>query len=214
MKKIVMGSMIVYVALIGILAFVWSRKPHMTNEKYKEISVYYMPEENCYSYKDILDYIVKDDDVEEVSDLETHSELIVKARLKDRKFVGNGVINVCDVQSVYKGEYVEKTILIYDFVPFWSIVTDYFEGAIPLHEGEDYVMFLNTAPNPNYEDTYIFTSIKYGHFRLKDTVAYYTYNLDDPISVQALSYYDYTGIDDRKLETFKELQKKIYSKYK
>ena len=81
--------------------------------------------------------------------------------------------------------------------------------------GEQYIMFLKPAPNPNQKDTYIFTTTSYGHFRLKEDVKSMTaYDNGQPMTVQQLSHYDHVGLNDKKLNTFQKLQKQVYQKYK
>lgn len=214
MKKILLGFIVIYIIIIGILTFIWSEKDVMTNEKYNELKVYYMSEKDCTSYTHLQDYIVQDEAVTDISDLKENSELVIKAKMTERKFVGEGVINICDVIQLYKGEYKENKIMIYDFTYSWGSTTGYFEGAVPLHEGDTYIMFLNSAPNPNVKDTYIFSSFSYGHFRIKeDALSNSKYDLNDPMSVQQVSRYDHVCFDNRKTETFQMLQKQIFHEY-
>lgn len=212
MKKILLGCISAYLLIIGILWFLWSEKKHMTNEIYERYDVSYLNDLFHVADADLMDSIVSDDDISDILDLEKKSDLILKANVKDRQFVGNGVINVCEVKALYQGDYKEKTILIYDYIEFWG---DYYEGAVPLQIGEEYNMFLKPALNPNQKDTYIFTTISYGHFRLKEDVKSMTaYDNGQPMTVQQLSHYDHVGLNDKKLNTFQKLQKQVYQKYK
>lgn len=213
MRKLCVGCLIGYILVIGILAFVWSGKEHLTNDTYNRIEVSMEKEKDYLGYTELFDYILKDEDVFELTDLEKNSDVIVKAKMKDRKFVGEGVINECEIMQVYKGFDQKHTIFVYDDVP-WDEIAHYFEGAVPLHEGDEYIMFLKPAPNANVKDSYIFTSVSYGHFRLKDDVKFLTYDMDHKIIVQEASRYDHIAFDDRNLETFKKLQGEVYKKYK
>lgn len=212
MKKILLGCISAYLLIIGILWFLWSEKKHMTNEIYERYDVSYLNDLFHVADADLMDSIVSDDDISDILDLEKKSDLILKANVKDRQFVGNGVINVCEIKALYQGDYKEKTILIFDYIGFWG---DYYEGAVPLQIGEEYNMFLKPALNPNQKDTYIFTTISYGHFRLKEDVKSMTaYDNGQPMTVQQLSHYDHVGLNDKKLNTFQKLQKQVYQKYK
>lgn len=215
MKKIVIGGLLIYCSIIAVLGWIWSSKEHMTNETYEQSDVYYMPETEYMSYTILFNHMMRDDDISSLTTLEKNAQLIVKATLKDRIFIGNGVINVCDISSIYQGDYTEQTILIYDFVPFWDVGVDYFEGAVPLQVDEEYLMFLNPAPNPSRKDTYIFASIAYGHFRLRENIRYdVAYDLENVKKVQELSTYDLVCFDDRKLPVFMKLHDQVYRKYK
>lgn len=213
MRKVCIGCFAAYIIIIGILAFIWSGKEHLTNDTYQRMEVSMMKEDDYLSYTELFDYIMKDADVSELSDLEKNSDVIVKAKMKDRKFVGEGVINECEIVQIYKGFDQEQLISVYDDVP-WNESANYFEGAVPLHESDEYIMFLKPARNANVEDSYIFTSVRYGHFRLKEDVKFLTYDMDHKINVQEASRYDYIAFDDRNLETFKKLQNEVYTKYK
>lgn len=213
MKKLCIGCFVTYIMIIGILAFIWSGKEHLTNDTYQRMKVSMLKEDDCLSYTKLFDYIIKDEDVSELIDLEKNSDVIVKAKMKDRKFVGEGVINECEIMQVYKGFDERHTISVYDDVP-WNESANYFEGAVPLHEGDEYIMFLKPAHNANVEDAYIFTSVSYGHFRLKEDVKFLTYDMDHKINVQEASRYDYIAFDDRDLEIFKKLINEVYTKYK
>ena len=213
MRKLCVGCLIGYILVIGILTFVWSGKEHLTNDTYDRIEVSMEKEKDYLGYTELFDYIMKDEDVFELTDLEKNSDVIVKAKLKDRKFVGEGVINECEIMQVYKGFDQKHTIFVYDDVP-WNESAHYFEGAVPLHEGDEYIMFLKPAPNANVEDSYIFTSVSYGHFRLKEDVKFLTYDMDNKINVQEASRYDHIAFDDRNFETFKKFQGEVYAKYK
>ena len=113
----------------------------------------------------------------------------------------------------YKGYDVNQTISVYDDV-IWDENAYYFEGAVPLHENEEYIMFLKPALNANTEDSYIFTSVSFGHFRLRENVKYTAYDMDHKMSVQEACGYDYIAYDVHNLEKFKMLQNEAYTKYK
>ncbi|RGC47746.1 hypothetical protein [Absiella sp. AM29-15] len=213
MRKLCIGCFAVYIIIVGVLAFVWSGKEHLTNDKYNRLELSMFSEKDCLSYKELFDYIMKDDDVSDLTDIEKHSEVIVKAKMIDRKIAGKGVINECEITQVYKGYDVNQTISVYDDV-LWNENANYFEGAVPLHENEEYIMFLKPALNANTGDSYIFTSVSFGHFRLRENVKYTAYDMDHKMSVQEACGYDYIAYDAHNLEKFKMLQNEAYTKYK
>jgi len=116
--------------------------------------------------------------VNDIKDLINESEYVLKIKVNSEiEFYGIGIINNVKILEVLKGKNdknigIGKNIKIYDLVSYWQgNYINYYGGMTPLNSENEYIVFLNKTTRANQKNTYIFSSIKYGHFNISTTDA-------------------------------------------
>lgn len=169
--------------------------------KYEEFSstFYYFTLPTKYINKHLkkINHIFIDDSkINNINNLIDESDYVLRIRMNDNpKIVGNGIINNVKVSEVIKGEKIKlgDTIKIYDLIN--NLIGDYVEyfgGITPLNKENNYIVFLKKAPSPNIKDSYIFASIKYGHFNISNLESNVLTNYEQgSLYVKDILKYDY-----------------------
>ena len=109
-------------------------------------------------------------------------------------FRGNGIINNCIIKKVIKGKDLKEKdkIRIYDLVAFWKTFgTSYLGGSTPLEIGNVYVVFLKKTTRANLSDSYVFTSVKYGHTIISKESKFLKNYLQNSMNIKEIRQYDY-----------------------
>ena len=150
--------------------------------------------------------------------IKTEAILIIKVQ-DSPDFLGDGIINNCKIEQVIRGENLNEgdTIKIYDFIAWWKMSdTAYLGGSTPLRQNEKYIVFLNRAPNPNKKDTYIFSSIPYGHILLNKPIKTLINDETSPLTIKNAMNYQFvfpTDIDKNFVDLYKENCIKLIESY-
>lgn len=124
-----------------------------------------------------------DEQIETLSDLEKNAENVALVTMKDYEVSGEGLLAKFVVEEVIKSKIIKKqdTIQIYDMV--YSIdkqeemiedvervrvKVNYVSGNLPLKKDEKYLVFFEKAINPADKNTYMYSSLRYGNFRIDE----------------------------------------------
>jgi hypothetical protein len=180
-------------------------------------SMYVIIDDYYDMYPNLTKIIVDDDQILNVNDLIQKSDYVLKVETMDKiDFAGGSLINNCQVQKVIKGENLKQgdTIKVYDhMMGLNNDSINYFAGAIPLKEKTEYIVFLKKAPNPNRKGTYIFSSVKYGSFRITDDLKIVTNYENYSLPVNEVINYDYITLENSDDEIYNNISKQIYQQY-
>jgi len=162
-----------------------------------------------------LDDFFIDEQVETLEDLKNLSDyILIVSNEKKPLFLGNSIINTCNVIKVIKGNNIKESdeIKIYDLVFNWdSLSTIYIGGNTPLLIGDEYVVFLKKTENGSIKNAYVFSSVNYGRVsilkerKVLDNYEYGSLNLDE------IMQYDYVfskGTEKEK-QKYKKMVKEI-----
>lgn len=195
-----------FLCLLLILMFafvVFSNRDKFEHVNYSEYvleSKYFTDDSYSLSFKELKNILINDEEVSSSSDLINESKyaLVVKV-CENPTMIGDGIINNGVIISVIKGDKfkVGDPIKIYDLLYHWGIsATNYLGGATPVRVGDTYVVFITDEIRPTVENTYVFSSIKYGHFNVsRDIETYSNYDLYLPdlklLTVSEAMNYDY-----------------------
>lgn len=176
-KKLQIITLIILLVYGGLVVYGKSKIKHLEYDEYVATKSYLTTEgENeTLEFAPYLKDIILDSKVNGYDDLFNNSPTVLKITVDSVNFAGEGMINNCTIKDVIKGDSLKEgdKISIYDYIYFISYVCPTYElGARPLKVGDTYVVFVDNAPNPNVDGSYIFTSFKYGSFRLKEQPNY------------------------------------------
>lgn len=232
MRRKVLLILIIF-TLISMLIVIYAKANfrHVDNYFFYENSLYsFLASENDLiddyegmtyeSMYDLKDFFI-DDKVTSLENLENSSDYILIINTnQDSIFKGNGIINNCDIKKVIKGVDVleNQTIKIYDLVAFWrNHGALYLGGSTPLQKGKDYVVFLKKANNANLSNSYVFSSVKYGHVSVSEKGNILENYEQNSLKLKDISKYDFVFSSNSSLENISEyklLYSKIWDKYK
>ncbi|MFQ6792693.1 hypothetical protein [Thomasclavelia sp.] len=170
-KKLRIYCLVIVLITIGLAVY---GKIKVTNYDFEDYiaNTRYDTTQNANEMLDYAPYlkkIINDDKINDYTDLLDHTKYCLDVKVEKSKFSGEGIINYCVVERVIKGEKIEigDKIGIYDLVFLLARSgTVYGEGARPLKTGEKYRVFIDNAINPLIDGAYLFSSFKYGSFRL------------------------------------------------
>ena len=163
-------SMFLIVGIVGK-----TKLKHINYDDYISTASYYTSSiSSVYSHFSKLEQVIIDDSkIKNIEDLFLKSEYVLKVRINTKPTIyGNGILNKVEVLDILKGENDKNItkgniIKVYDLV---SIITDYsiryYGGMTPLDEKNEYIIFIKKAPHPSIKNTYLFSSITYGHFNI------------------------------------------------
>lgn len=117
----------------------------------------------------LFDYFI-DDKISTIDDLINLSDYILIVNVdKQPIYKGSSVINNCTILKVIKGSnFKENTkIRIYDLVFHWDYLRTYYLGGnTPLKINDNYIVFLKKPKLASENETYVFTSVKYGRISI------------------------------------------------
>lgn len=176
-----------------------------------------MTYESMYNLEDFF----IDENLTSLEDLENKSDYILIVNSNQEPiFKGNGIINNCNIKKVIKGEKFKENqkIKIYDLVAFWDETgTFYLGGSTPLKKEKDYVVFLKDTINANESDSYVFSSVKYGHVLISEKGKILENYKQNSLSLADISNYDFVfseGSSKENVSEFNKLYFEIWNKYK
>lgn len=201
-KKLKISCLVILLAFGGLAIYGNVKIKHLDFQTYSNDTnvLYYIEstEEQLINYPYLSDIII-DDKINSYDDLLHYSANVLQVTVKEVDFAGNGLINKCFVTKVIKSDTIKSqdTIDIYSYISYISSLgVTYTDGSLPLKVGETYVVFIDKAPNPNIKDSYIFSSFKYGFFRLGEKPRYLVdFKQDDNnFSLKDAMNYDYITI--------------------
>lgn len=203
-------------------------------EKYFNSTIYQLETVGSASYLDYFPemngYILEGEAINNLEDLETNSSEILIVEMDKYKFSGPGLLSECKIKNViktscdlHKGDNIKIYEYTHSFAGYSFDTTYqnnyllYFDGNIPLKYNDVYVVFLNSAPNPIEEGSFIYSTDRYGAFRITDApkvLDNYDCFEDEQLSLKEAAEYDVISVklneqDLKKISLFTE----IYEKY-
>ena len=153
----------------------------------------YSKEDSKKIYKELNNILIEAKDLDELMGF-SDNILLVEVN-NDFKLIGNGIVNNCTVKKIYKTSTdIKKNdrINIYDLSDSWNKnSTRYFGGITPMKEGESYIVFLKKAKNPSVKDSYVFSSIMFGHTNINSATPYLLNYEQYSLSIENIKQYDY-----------------------
>ena len=194
----------------------------ISNVKYFSI-----PIEQVYKeFKQNKKIFIDDNKIDNIEQLIDESEYVLKIKVIDNPtFYGNGIINNVKILDVIKGKNdknirIGSKLKIYDLISYWSgDYINYYGGMTPLNPKNEYIVFLNKTEHANQEETYIFSSIRYGHFNISVSDAnVLTDYIQGSLTLQEIMEYDYVEMNcdssgysscDKYEENYSKLKKQL-----
>jgi len=154
-------------------------------------------------YPETKKIFINDDKINTIEDLINESEYVLKIKVNgELEFYGIGIINNVKILEVFKGKNdknieIGKNLKIYDLVSYWQgNYINYYGGITPLNPENEYIVFLNKTTKANKKNTYIFSSVKYGHFNISTTDAnVLTGYSQGSLTFKEVMNYDYVELD-------------------
>lgn len=156
-----------------------------------------------------------DENVNSSEDLFNLSDYVLIVKTDDTPlYVGEGIINDCQVLKVLKGNdiKVNDVIKIYDLVFYWDTLrTIYLGGNTPLQKNETYIVFLKETKRASLSDTYVYTSVKYGRISLSKERGILKNYKESSLNVQDILEYDrvFSANDDKEVEKYQKIVQQI-----
>lgn len=154
--------------------------------------------------------LIDDKKINSLADLFEQSTYVLKVSVNENPILygDGGLINKVKILDVLKGNnnsnmVVGNTIKVYDLIMWWGeTYIDYYGGMTPLNKEYQYIIFIKDAPSPSLKDTYIFSSIKYGHFNISiphpNILLNYT---QGSLYMKDVMKYDYVQVDCDSIST-------------
>lgn len=177
-KKIFILSMIlIFILSIFIIIFYKHNNKSMDYEEFLDNAFYYAiikDEYLQYAGYTELENIISDEINYSINDLVKNAEAILVITMDTNTvFYGKGLINNCKIKKIIKGKNfnINDVIKIYDSLYYWRWFSGhYLGGSTPLKMNEDYIVFIKNASRPNLKNTYIYSSIPYGHIKISKDI--------------------------------------------
>ena len=221
-RKIFFVSIILlFIVSIGTVIVAKMKIKKLDYDDYVETSLYYLLPEDEYKSMYDLDSITLHDSVDDISSLLSYTEaILIVTPQNDPEFIGNGILNNCRVKKVVEGQGFREgqVIEIYDFIAWWkNSDTAYLNGSTPINKNNEYIVFIRKAPRPNKQDTYIYSSIPYGHIKISDSIdVLENYDVATITVKQAMNYQFIFGnnTDPALVDLYKKNCEQLISKYK
>lgn len=230
-RKILIIAIIVVLFSVAIVVFTKMKFNHVnTLNFYKNGTYGFLSSENdaindydgmtYESMYNLKDFFV-DDKVETLEQLENLSDyILIINTTQNPTFKGNGVINNCNVKKVIKGIDVKENqnIKIYDLVAFWeSYGIFYLGGSTPLQKNVDYIVFLKKTANANTSNSYVFSTVKYGHVSISKEGNILENYEQNSLKLDEISKYDFVFSNKSSSEDiskYKSFYSEIFNKYR
>lgn len=155
---------------------------HINYSEYVLESKYFTDDSYSLSFKEMKNILINDEEVRSASDLINKSKYALVVKVSENPtMIGDGIINNGVIISIIKGDKfkVGDPIKIYDLLYYWGVnSTNYLGGSTPVRVGDTYVVFITDEIRPTVKNTYVFSSVKYGHFNVaRDIGTYSNYDL-------------------------------------
>ena len=191
---------------------------HITYLEYTKQSKYYPLENHYYDFfPKQKGFFIDDSKIKNKEQLINQSEyaLIVKVE-KENLIHGTSIINDCTIIDIIKGDKLSigEKIKIYDVTYGWSPnSTEYFGSMTPMKPSDSYFVFIKKAPSPTLKDSYVFSSLMYGHFKVDPNTTFLTnYTIEEPITIEEAMEYDYILANtDKENITFQKIKSELIS---
>lgn len=176
---------------------------HMEYEYFTSTIKYFStPIEEVHKQFHKLDNVLIDDEsIDNIGDLIEQSEYVLRISIeKEPIFYGYGIINQVKVLEIIKGDNkisIGENLKVYDLISSWmGDYVNYYGGITPLNKNYNYIIFIKEAPQPNMENTYIFSSIRFGHFNIsiKEPNVLQNY-IQGSLYIKDIMNYDYVETD-------------------
>lgn len=184
---------------------------HIDYNYYINNSMYSFDQKDDYKnmFKNSEKIFTEDLDINKVINFSDY--ILVVKNIKNPIMYGEGIINICEVKKVLKGNNLKANdlIKIYDLEYYWAdFSTDYLDGSTPLKKNEEYLVFIKKTPQPSMNDTYVFSSTKYGHININNHKYLKDYeNYTKPI--KTISNYDYVFSKNYLLYDVEQYEKNV-----
>lgn len=222
--RFILISIIILVASIICVLYGRIKLKHVNYDEYIKSSKYTYFSTNIYDFfPELENIIIKDDEVNNAQDLINLSDYVLLIETFDKPMLhGKDIVNNCIIKKIIKGKglNIGNKIQIYDLVMDWDMnSTGYFPGFTPLKMGEQYIVFLKKAPKPTIKNTYLFSSIKFGHIITSKQSQYVlgydiqTLKLEDMFKIEEAQNYDYIftkDYTDDDVKKYEKIVKEIY----
>ena len=190
---------ILYVAICIVVVMVAKKSiKHFDYEKYLNESDYtIVPEDFLNNGAGFSEYIIHNS----ISNIDYlyNSIILVISVDKNPSFIGNGIINNCKIEKVIKGDNLTEgeEIQIYDLVSYWKMsYTSYLGGSTPLKKNNKYLVFISKTERANKNNTYVFSSVPYGHIQINSELKTLLYNQSPETSISVKEAQDYQFLFD------------------
>lgn len=224
-------KLICFIVICLFIISIFIGKKTMSHINYNDIisNAYYFTNSTSdvnRQFNNAENILIDDNTIDNISDLFEQSNYVLKVSIEEDPILygDSGLINRVKIIDVLKGNDNKKikignTINVYDLIMSWGeTYIDYYGGMTPLNKNYQYVIFIKNAPFPNYKDTYIFSSIKYGHFviTIPDTNILLNY-VQGSLHMKEIMKYDYVQINcdsisskcDKDIEGYIKLKKQL-----
>lgn len=200
-KKLRICCLVLVLSFAILIPFGKSTIKSLGYDEFSQSAVYtFRPIDEWYADHDYLKNIIIDDRVSSYNDLLANSPYVLLVSVENTRLEGEGIINECKVKKVIKGKNIntDDLVMIYDHASaITPYAATYIEGTRPMKENDNYIVFIDDAPNPNVEGAYLFSSFKYGSFRISESAKYlYDYNSSNEITISEAMEYDYIGTSE------------------
>lgn len=174
---------------------------------------------SSYEAEDILTSDVN----ESISDLEAESDYIAMVMADGDFYVyGQGVVNSCTIQKVFKGDDLsdDDRIEVYNLALWQNGYVSLLDGQTVMEKGEEYLLFLNKAPFTEIDHAYYPVSTYFGKYHLPGNTFTPSYlqmdeNNAPPMLDEADRYDHIFDYDDtpEMVDTYRKTSELILQKY-
>lgn len=206
--------------LLFLIIAIWGKTTlsYINDDKLMESTMYSIYKEEelpFYSNESNISFLDKKETT--LKQLIHNSEHVVIVRPNKYKVSGNGLLASVTVEKVIKGEELKENdvIQIYDMILYTNINADlegyksieYVESNLPMKKKDQYIVFLQKAINPVEKGAYMYSSLRYGNFRITNQPNIYTAydSYDKYITLKDAMEYDVICTDD-----INEVELKLY----
>ncbi len=215
LKNLIIFIIIILLLIIGILIYGKVNLKHINYKEYIENSKYERSESNEYKeyFPELNDFFI-DEKASDVNELIQYSDYVVIGKVKKEPILyGKSIINQFEIENVIKGNLkTKKTIKVYDLLFDWNLnLTSYLSGLTPVKKGESYILFLKKSHNPTMKNTYVYSSLQYGHVNKSHNKVLKEYsNYSNKIS--EILNYDYVFLEKtnkNEIEKYEKMRNEI-----
>lgn len=222
--KILRFSCLIFVFFFFIMIFIGKKVTnHISYDDYISNTDYFITStESMYRhYSRLKGFFINDSLISNIDDLFDKSDYVFKIIVQNKPLIyGNSLINNAKVLKIYKNDsnhsiYEGNDIKIYDLVNLISNeYIDYSGGMTPLTLGDKYVVFVKKTPNPSVKNTFVFSSVEYGHFNIsRQSNLLFGYE-NGSLTMKEIMKYDYIYSDCNNKDMICEKQQNKYIKLK
>ena len=213
MKKIFFSFLcIFFVTCVFVVQYAKANIPHLSIEEFEEYKIVSKIE---YEQRYETQTLFVDEKVKTVEDLSNLSDYIVVVTVLEKRFAGNGMINLCNIDKVWKGETLKEgeEIKVYDLASQTYLTTsNYLGGSVPLKPGNQYILFLKKTERANIKNSYVPISVYYGIVTTGEIKILENYK--ERLSIQEIySYQHVFDQETKKPENYEDFIGQIQKQY-